>query len=146
MEKEKRMVYYLNQAHRRILHCVIESNQEIGLHPGQPPILVSIHHMGSCSQKELSKALGVTPATVAVSLQRLEKQGMICRKVNPSNQREKIIELTQKGMKSAALAITAMRKVEEKALKGFDEAEVRTMCQLVKRLCENLGEPLLKEK
>ena len=43
----------------------------IGLRPGQPPILWHIAHENGISQRELARKLRVKPPTVNVSLQRL---------------------------------------------------------------------------
>ena len=53
---------------------------DIGLRPGQPPILWHIAHENGISQRDLAKKLRVKPPTVNVSLQRLEKAAYIYRK------------------------------------------------------------------
>ncbi len=44
------------------------------------PILAVLWKEDGCSQKELASQLGVKPPTVTVSIQRLEKIGIIVRK------------------------------------------------------------------
>ena len=54
--------------------------KSLGIHPRQMPILAVLWKEDGCSQKELASQLGVKPPTVTVSIQRLEKIGIIVRK------------------------------------------------------------------
>ena len=61
--------------------------KSLGIHPRQMPILAVLWKEDGCSQKELASQLGVKPPTVTVSIQRLEKIGIIVRKQDEKDQR-----------------------------------------------------------
>ena len=69
----------------------------LGIHPRQMPILAVLWKEDGCSQKELASQLGVKPPTVTVSIQRLEKIGIIVRKQDEKDQRISRIYLTEEG-------------------------------------------------
>lgn len=48
---------------------------EVGLYRGQPPILGLLHQHDGMSQKEMARALNLSPATMTVTLKRMERRG-----------------------------------------------------------------------
>ena len=66
--------------------------KSLGIHPRQMPILAVLWKEDGCSQKELASQLGVKPPTVTVSIQRLEKIGIIVRKQDEKDQRIRFSE------------------------------------------------------
>ena len=59
--------------------CLNKLLSDRGIHFGQPPLLFTLRQLGRCSQKDLAKSLCVSPASIAVSLKRMEKAGLIMR-------------------------------------------------------------------
>lgn len=54
--------------------------EELEIHPSQMPFIMILSRRDGCSQKEIAECLEIKPPTVNVSIQRLEKSGMVCRK------------------------------------------------------------------
>ena len=86
----------------------------LGIHPRQMPILAVLWKEDGCSQKELASQLGVKPPTVTVSIQRLEKIGIIVRKQDEKDQRISRIYLTEEG--KAILKLEEGEKIVEEIL------------------------------
>ena len=84
--------------------------KSLGIHPRQMPILAVLWKEDGCSQKELASQLGVKPPTVTVSIQRLEKIGIIVRKQDEKDQRISRIYLTEEGK---AIINEGMRMAKE---------------------------------
>ena len=55
--------------------------ERLGLHPGQVPLLVALYREDGLSQKELVKRLSVKPSTVAVMIKRMERNGLLLRRL-----------------------------------------------------------------
>ena len=53
--------------------------QELGIYPGQIPVLGLVAKKDGLSQRELAKILNIKPPTVNVSVQRLEKAGFFIK-------------------------------------------------------------------
>lgn len=84
--------------------CMNRLMSDRGVYPGQPPLLFTLGRMGACNQADLAKALHISPATIAVSLKRMEKSGFVKRVPDPGDLRSNRIELTERGRRAAASA------------------------------------------
>ncbi len=111
----------------------------IGLHPGQPPMLWHIFEEEGLSQKELARRLQVRPPTVNVSLQRMERADYICRRQDEKDQRVSRIYLTEKGRQLASRIGVIMKANEEQITRGLTEAEVCLLSRFLKQLIANIG-------
>lgn len=107
-----------------------------GIHPRQMPILAVLWKEDGCSQKELASQLGVKPPTVTVSIQRLEKIGIIVRKQDEKDQRISRIYLTEEGKAIINEGMRMAKEGEKQVLNGFSESE---LC-LMKRFCIQIKE------
>ena len=92
---------------RKILHRLdLERRQlmrprflEMGLTvgEGQPRILNCLMEQGEMSQRELADACMFDVTTLSRTLDKMEKAGMVTRKVNPASRRAHLIALTGTG-------------------------------------------------
>ena len=71
--------------------------QELGIYPGQIPVLGLVSGRDGLSQREIAKILHIKPPTVNVSIQRLEKAGFLYKKPDEKDQRVTRIYMTEKG-------------------------------------------------
>ena len=58
-------------------YVVRRALKDSGVYFGQPPILDYLAKNGTGTQNEIAKALYVSPASVSVSLRRMQKAGLI---------------------------------------------------------------------
>lgn len=84
------------------------------IHWGQEPILEYLIKNGDSSQKQIAEHLHVTPASIALSTKRMEKNGLITKITDSSNLRRNILSVTEQG-----------KQLFEKVKKGMDELECR---------------------
>lgn len=117
--------------HRHIVDLLISKYEVL---PGQPPILLRLLKEDGMVQKEIAEEIYVKPATLTVTIDRLEKAGHVIRKPDPQDQRVSRVFLTEKG-RTAALAVKeVMRELELKSFEQFspEEKEVfRAMLQQI---------------
>ncbi len=117
---------------------ISKSASSVGLYWGQPMILEYILNNDSCSQKELAKAVHISPASAAISLKRIEKAGLIIRHPDEKDPRKNLLSITEKGKK----ALLEFRKIcdatDEEMFKDFSQSERETLHKLLLRLHENL--------
>ncbi|MDR2007127.1 MAG: MarR family transcriptional regulator [Acidaminococcales bacterium] len=78
--------------------CVDKISQKFNLYVGQTDILLLLDERSGRSQKELANALGVSKATVGVSLRRMETAGLVNRVTDPRDARCVRVSLTDKGI------------------------------------------------
>ena len=94
---QTRMVWKIKDVHHLHGALMQEVLAGYGLHFGQPRILFTIDEMTGATQKELAKRLQITPASLAMSLKRLQKAGFLDKDVNGKDLRCNKICLTPKG-------------------------------------------------
>ena len=132
----------LQGAFMRLLHRYTEVNfgrmRDLGVHPGQLPFLKVISRQEGISQRELAERLHVKPPTVAVTVKRLEKAEVICRKPDPNDMRISRIYLTEKGVGISKQIEVVVQANEEALTAGFSEEELEQMKSYFDRMLRNL--------
>jgi DNA-binding MarR family transcriptional regulator len=108
------------------------------IHFGQPPLLCTIKKLGSCSQNELARTLNVSPASIAVSLKRMEKSGYIQKMHDPNDLRSNRIALTAAGQEAACWSEDVLRDVTRQKFAGFTEEECGQLMHFFARMQQNL--------
>ena len=123
-----------------VIHrCRITKNaSSVGLYWGQPMILEYVLEHDTCTQAEIARALYISPPSVATSLKRIEKAGLITRRQDERDPRKNHISITESGKN----ALTEFRKIcdstDADMFKGFSEEEKEALHALLLRLHENL--------
>lgn len=113
--------------------------KKLGVHPRQIPILAVLYKKDGCSQKELVKELGVKPPTVTVSIQRLEKSGLIIRRQAEKDQRVSRIYLSEEGRAIIKEGMQMAKEGEQQILAGFSESELCLMRRFCQQIKENIA-------
>jgi DNA-binding MarR family transcriptional regulator len=127
----------LTQLHRSRLYRVAMSR---GLYIGQPALLLALKQLGVCSQTDLAEALNVTTPSIAVSVKRLEKNGMITKTVNEKDNRYNQIELTEEGRKAAKVCEEIFDTINSRMFDGFSKEELQQLNAFLDRMRNNLAE------
>ena len=126
---------------------ISKSASQVGLYFGQPRIIEYIIENTDCTQKDVAAAMHISPASVAVTLKRLEKAGLIIRKNDESDSRKNHLSVTQKGVDSLKEFRRICDATDEDMFKDFSEKEIETLHYLLSRLHKNLNsENLTKEE
>lgn len=115
------------------------------LHFGQLPVLEYIMKHDGCTQVELAEEMMVSPASVALSTKRLEKAGLLVKKIDPSNLRCKHLFATDKGREMALKCHEAYQALAKQMFQSFDRQELEQMVSYLKRMARNLLEGIHPE-
>lgn len=135
---EKSMQELLAQISHRYAGKCFCMIKELGLYPGQIPILAILRKRDGYSQKEIVKLLGVKPPTVTVSIQRLEKSGLLYRKQDENDQRIIRIYLTEKGRDTIQKGMSYMEQLEQSVFGNFSETELCLMRRFFMQILTNI--------
>ena len=83
----------------RLHRSVVEKRVgELGIHRTQYMLLNYLSNSeGAPSQKQIAQSFDVTPAAIATSLKKMEKNGLIERKSDEADNRVKVITVSEKG-------------------------------------------------
>ena len=112
--------------------------EPLGIVPGQFPALLALWQKDGQTQKELVEQLDVEQATMANTLNRMERDGLILRKAHPTDGRAKVICLTDKARAVQKDAYAAASAVNDMALSGLTPDERTQFVDLMQRTIRTL--------
>ncbi len=108
-----------------------------------PWLLVTLLHAEAggrpWSQRDVARQMELSPATVAVSLKALERDGYVARAADERDARRNRVSLTEKGREAVQLCTESFRAVDERMLLGFTPEEARQLGGFLARMAKNLG-------
>ena len=108
------------------------------IHPKQAPLIGLLSCREGISQKEISQTLRISPPTVAVSIKRLEKSGIIERRADEKDQRLSRIYLTEEGKTVTRRVKDCIKEKEEAVFRGFSESELCLLRRFFLQMIQNL--------
>lgn len=133
---------------RKILHRLdLERRQlmrprflEMGLTvgEGQPRILNCLMEQGEMSQRELADACMFDVTTLSRTLDKMEKAGMVTRKVNPANRRAHLIALTPEGKEKAGRVQEQFAWLDQVLWGDIEEKEMESLYRTLEKIEENV--------
>lgn len=112
----------------------------VGLYAGQPMLLDFLKNHDDSAQKDIAAALHVSPASVTVSLKRLEKNGFVSKASDGADLRRNIIHLTKKGEDALAEFFSVCDALDQKMFGNFSAKELAQLDEFTERLIDNLLE------
>jgi len=118
------------------------TNQRInrmGLYQGQPRMLMLLWERDGMSQSELVEALDLSQPTVAKTIERLEKKGILLRKIDQDDRRMVHIFLTPLGRSMQRSVMQSFEQMAQQLLQGFDQDEKELLESLLLRIKNNIS-------
>ena len=110
----------------------------IGLHRGQPLVLLALWEQEGLTQSDLAERLGIKPATVTKMLQRMEKAGFIQREPDAGDQRVSRVHLTPAGRAVRRDVEAVWKTMEAETFASFTQPEQALLRRFLLRMLENL--------
>ncbi len=86
------------------------------------------------SQRRLMEELGLTSGTMSVRIDRLEAEGLVNRRVDPSSARNTLISLTDRGRELAEAVVPAHLRNERRLLGALSGEELDALAGLLRKL------------
>lgn len=109
----------------------------LGFSPGQFPVLLELWQEDGLTQKQLLDKLEVEQATLANTLSRMERDGLIARTPHPSDKRAQIITLTELGRSLEMSAVDAAAEADSALFSGFRSFERELMMEYMRLIIGN---------
>lgn len=135
---DKHSIGYLSNHTARLFALLLAQRlKPLGIAPAQFPILVQLWQQDGLSQNELVERADLAQATIANTLGRMERDGLIERVANPDDARSRLIVLTDKawGLQNQAtdIAMTINREV----LAVLSSDEQAQLLDMMNRIVDN---------
>jgi DNA-binding MarR family transcriptional regulator len=115
--------YLANHMARLFAKALAEAIRPLGLAPGQFMVLLELWREDGVTQKHLVERLDVEQATMASTLARMERDGLIERRTDSADARARIIRLTPRARGLEDAAIDKARQINQRALSGLSPEE-----------------------
>lgn len=127
---------------QNLLHLThVQANhyfEKYDMKPGQFGILFVLDKRGSCSQRELAKSIGVTPPSMTVAIQKLEKRGYIRKQQDENDQRISRIKITNAGKQCVEEARKVLEHMEQTLVKNMSLEEALLLKRLLIQMRDNI--------
>ncbi|WP_375392790.1 MarR family winged helix-turn-helix transcriptional regulator [uncultured Sphingomonas sp.] len=95
----------------------------LGLSSGYLPVLTALMPGERLAQKVLTERAGIEQPTMAATLGRMERDGVIEREPDPDDRRSALVRLTPQAIAQRAAITAAIDSVSAEALARVDEAD-----------------------
>jgi DNA-binding MarR family transcriptional regulator len=139
VDQQKILGLAVNTLGRNILWSLSRRTAKHGALPGVYPVIAWLMQLSDSTQGELSRLIGIEQPTMAVTLRRMERDGLIQRTPDPDHGRRSHIKLTAKGRGVSQVMRNAAHDVEKIATEGLTAAEVAQFFRLAGVMIQNLN-------
>ncbi len=136
--KENSAGYLVNHMARLFAKGLQDRIAPLGIVTGQFPILLELWQKDGVSQKDLLRKLDIEQATLANTLSRMERDGLIIRSKDPADARAQVIRLSERAVAIRAQAYQAACDQNEAALSVLDDAEREQFMDFMHRVIGNM--------
>jgi DNA-binding MarR family transcriptional regulator len=113
--------------------------EEIGLHRAQGMILFHLWGRDNVPQKDLARALHITPATATNTLQRMERDGWVRRHRDQEDHRIVRVELTKRAWALQGEIMGSLGELDREVNAALTESEEVTLRECLLRIHRHLA-------
>jgi MarR family transcriptional regulator, temperature-dependent positive regulator of motility len=122
--------------HQICLGVVAEVTTSAGLAPGEYAVLVAIADGPGLDQRRLAAQLGIDAASVGQRIDRLERMGLVARRVHPGDRRVRLVSATRSGAGLRRRLRPPALAAQERIMAPLTAAEQKLFLALLTRIVE----------
>jgi DNA-binding MarR family transcriptional regulator len=135
-------VGYLIKRAQTVLHdAMADALGSLDLTVTQFAVLVGLDEQPGLSNADLARRTFVTPQSMHVVLQELERRQLVVRNPHPQHQRVLQAELTEAGRRTLRSAADAVNAVEERMLRKLSDPARSRLAGALSSCIDSLAEP-----
>lgn len=123
--------FLLGKAVQRASQISKSKLEPYGVTPVQFALLNQLWKKDGQFSYELGKSLLLDSATITGIIDRLEQSGLIERRTDPNDRRNRLIYLTEKGKELEVPLIKQMDEMNQEVLSGLDDEEIQRFKQIL---------------
>jgi MarR family transcriptional regulator for hemolysin len=136
---ENSIGFIVNQAAKAFVKALdSELRQKVGLTVGQWKVMVMLVNQNGLTQKEIAEKLALEGPTLIPILDKMEKEGLVIRKVDPNDRRNNRIYRTEKADTLWDSMIECGLKIREVSIKDIPDENVKIMKDALEKMRQNL--------
>ena len=112
----------------------------IGMHPGQPDMLLYVYNHPGCTQRQVAHHTGVTAASVAASFKRMECAGFVRRRTDTADMQCNRVYITEKGISRLSECLRILQDINKCMFQNFCVEELSSLYNCLVKMNHNLNE------
>ncbi|MEM8551008.1 MAG: MarR family winged helix-turn-helix transcriptional regulator [Pseudomonadota bacterium] len=125
--------YLINHLARLFAASLQARIKPMGLSTGVFPVMLHLWQRDGQTQRDLVERVGIEQATMANTLSRMERDGLIARRPDPEDRRSRRIWLTERGSALREKATSAAREENESVLGALSQDERQQLVALIRK-------------
>nr|ACR15125.1 Mar family transcriptional regulator [Streptomyces spiramyceticus] len=138
LTRETSLGYQVNHLARLFERALRMRTEPYGVVPGQFAQLLALYEQEGLTQRELCERVQIEQPTMAYTLQRMERDGLVHRVPDPRDKRQAQVLLSDRARELQEPLIAAAHEVNDLATRGLDPQEVTALLSAITRVIENL--------
>jgi len=115
--------YMTNWAARMFARAIDVRLRPLGLSSGYMPVIFALANGAALSQRALTEAASIEQPTMAATLSRMQRDGLVEKRPDPRDGRSALYSLSPLGMERTTQVREAGQAVNKTAMEGLNEAE-----------------------
>jgi MarR family transcriptional regulator for hemolysin len=136
---ENSIGFIVNRTARAFVKALdMELRNKVGITVGQWKVIVMLVKQNGLTQKEIADKLGLEGATLIPIIDKMEKDGLLLRRVDPSDRRNNRIYRTQKADSLWEGMIKCASRVRRISVKSIPEDDINIMRNALDKIWQNL--------
>ena len=136
----------MNHIARQFAILLGEGLKPLGISPAQFPILLELWQKDGLSQQELVERADLKQATIANTLARMERDGLITREPNPDDARSRLIMLTEQARALQQQSTEIAKAINQTALSDLSADEQKLFLEMVAKIVARQQEMIVGGK
>ncbi|HAF63042.1 MAG TPA: MarR family transcriptional regulator [Anaerolineaceae bacterium] len=137
-----KMFPYVSRAIKNSADLMLEKS---GLHHGQARLLMILSHADGMSHSKIARDLHISPAAATKVIKRMEQQGYVQRRSDPTDERISRVYLKEEGLILVQKIHATFDRLESIMFRGFSDDELVVLETLLTRIYDNLQENILND-
>jgi len=133
-DRDKSAGYMTNWAARLFARAIDRRLKPVGLSCAHMPVMFALGDGRELSQKALAEAAAIEQPTMAATLSRMERDGLVQRRPDPRDRRAALFSLTPQAREKTGAVLAAAREVNARALGALDAAERALFLDMLARV------------
>lgn len=138
LARERSAGYLTNWLARLFARAIDRRLKALGVSSGQLPVFFALGDGGALSQKALALAAAIEQPTMAATLSRMERDGLVGRRPDPADGRSVLFSLTPAAMRKAQAVQRDITAVNADALRGLGEEDAEAFLAMLKTVIASL--------
>lgn len=126
--------FVLRKAHQRASEIFNAVMADFEVTPMQFAALAKLHEVGEASQNHLGRMTAMDPATILGVINRLQKRGLVDRRVDPNDGRMSLLSLSEAGRETIVAMEQAGLEASRRTLEPLGSRDARRLLDLLGRI------------